>query len=197
MRQMTLKTLMLGFLLITATVTFGQQSWEVDAIPQEKKVAVKLKGNASNVIVRIIDADQNTLVNQTLKGTKTSGQIFNLEKLQPGEYTILVADTREEVEQSLKVTKKDVVLANDAKAYFVPNIRFQNQKLDVSYLNQNLDDVTIRIEDTRGEVVYEDAVEEELLLEKRYDLKGLRNGNYQLIVETPRKSYYKSLAINN
>ncbi len=195
LKLMTEKTLLLFLFLLATTVVSGQ-SWNVEAAPESKKVTVTQIGAVRDWTAKIRNTTGDMLLYEYFNGEKNPGKVFNLENVEPGRYTLTLVDDRGEQDSEIEITEEGVICGDKVAFYPAPNIRFEGQKLDVSFLNQAKEDVQIAIRNNRGDVVFQEEIGESYLLEKRYDLKELARGNYQLVVQTSRKNYYKDLAIN-
>jgi len=195
LKPITEKTMLFLLFLLAATVVSGQ-SWNVTAAPESKKVTVTQIGVVRDWTAKIRNTTGDILLNEYFNGNKNPGKVFNLENVEPGLYTLTLMDERGEQDSEIEITEEGVICGEKTSFFPAPNIRFEDQKLDVSFLNQAKEDVQITIRNNRGDVVFQEEIGESYLLEKRYDLKELARGNYQLVVQTSRKSYYKDLAIN-
>ncbi|MCB0589095.1 MAG: hypothetical protein KDD06_27650, partial [Phaeodactylibacter sp.] len=76
-----------------------------------------------------------------------------------------------------------------------PVIRAEDDFVDVSLFNGRIGDVTINILDSNNEQVFQEKLENVLVVEKRYRLDKLPWGRYTIEVVTPSKSYRKPFEV--
>ncbi len=195
MRHITVNLFLL-FAFVLVAVSGNGQAIEVQPVADQKKMALTLKKASNNMKVRILDEAGHYLVNQPITRADMPGKVFNLEKLRNGTYKLIVTGENMETEQDFAVTNQGVEIKTEPITFYTPSFRYNDQMLDISFMNQSAEAVSISIRNNKGDVVYQDEIKEMRLLEKRYNLDGLATGEYQVVFQTPRKSYYKDLTIN-
>lgn len=160
-----------------------------------KKVSVVLEQLVAPATIWVVDADGILLLEEKTEGTKFA-KVFNLENLPEGSYKVIVTTDRKEIIQPIVLDASTLAINTATREeYFAPFIRVREDAIDVMYLNNRLSDVSVAILDEQGAIVYEEAIENVLKVEKRYKTSDLSKGNYTLRVSTPRKDYYHTVAV--
>jgi len=194
MRHMFEKMMLLIPFLSLGLMVQGQ-TWDVQAMADQKKMKVTLDKASNDMKLRILDEEGHLLVDEAISPSELPGKVFNLEKLAIGPYTLVYSDARVELERDFSVTATGVEIQTGEQAYYKPVFQYRDKKLDVSFFNREKGAVSVKIRNEKGDLVYQDELKESFLLEKRYNLDGLASGNYSVVVQTPRKNYYKELAV--
>lgn len=183
-------------LLALAGVTAAQaQQWKVQQVAGQKKVALVIEDYQQGLEARLENDRGQVLARQEITRDDMPGKIFNLNSLPEGNYRLYVTAGLTTTEQSFQILEHGLLMEGATISY-APSIRLINRKLDVSLMNEAEEDVTISIRDDRGEVIFQDDLQEVFKLEKRYDLAQLDRGVYQLVVNTSGKQYYKRIDID-
>ena len=191
-----------ALLLATLPAIAGDNDFLPDVMIEKlqygKKVSVELNNLKADATIRIADESGKTLTKSTVASLNGRAvKIFNLEKVNPGQYRFIVSMSSKEVLQPFEVTAADIIINADARqVYFAPTIRIGDDFVDVSWLNTRISDVTVKIQTPEGKPVFEDELSNILKVERRYNLSQLRRGDYTVVVKTPYKSHFEQLIID-
>lgn len=191
-----------ALLLATLPVFAGDNGFLPDVLIEKlqygKKVSVELNNLKADATIRIADEGGQTLSKSTVASLNGRAvKIFNLEKVEPGQYRFIVSMASKEVLQPFEVTEEDLLINGDERqVYLVPTIRIGDDFVDVSWLNSRISDVTVKIQTPEGKAVFEDELSNILKVERRYNLSQLRRGDYMVVVTTPYKSHFEQLIID-
>lgn len=165
-------------------------------IPAEKKISLFIEGLNEEAKILLTDIDGQVLLSQETNGEKEFARVFNLNQLPRGEYFITVRTSLKEVVQPISLTGTEVLVNTEKKReFFTPVIRAEDDFVDVSLFNGRIGDVTINILDSNNEQVFQEKLENVLVVEKRYRLDKLPWGRYTIEVVTPSKSYRKPFEV--
>ena len=165
-------------------------------IPAEKKISLFIEGLNEEAKILLTDIDGQVLLSQETNGEKEFAKVFNLNQLPRGEYFITVRTSLKEVVQPISLTGTEVLVNTEKKReFFTPVIRAEDDFVDVSLFNGRIGDVTINILDSNNEQVFQEKLENVLVVEKRYRLDKLPWGRYTIEVVTPSKSYRKPFEV--
>ena len=165
-------------------------------IPAEKKISLFIEGLNEEAKILLTDIDGQVLLSQETNGEKEFARVFNLNQLPRGEYFITVRTSLKEVVQPISLTGTEVLVNTEKKReFFTPVIRAEDDFVDVSLFNGRIGDVTVNILDSNNEQVFQEKLENVLVVEKRYRLDKLPWGRYTIEVVTPSKSYRKPFEV--
>jgi hypothetical protein len=152
---------------------------------------VRIAANAKYVIVNlgdvqkeeisivIMDADQNTLLSETVKNVKGFTKKYNLSRLEDGQYKMIVTKKTIKTTQLFSIEKGTVKMSSeDKKEKFLPTLNFHDNKLDVNVLLGNYSNIIVKLYDNEGQAVLNESHLAEFQLNKRYDLSKLSAGVY-------------------
>lgn len=194
------KTIQLTIVLFTvasmAMANDALPSITLKNIPAEKKISLFIEGLNEEAKILLTDIDGQVLLSQETNGEKEFAKVFNLNQLPRGEYFITVRTSLKEVVQPISLTGTEVLVNTEKKReFFTPVIRAEDDFVDVSLFNGRIGDVTINILDSNNEQVFQEKLENVLVVEKRYRLDKLPWGRYTIEVVTPSKSYRKPFEV--
>lgn len=168
-------------------------------IPAEKKFSLSIEGlnESENVAIVLTDINGQVLLREEAKGGKQFAKIFNLNQLPAGEYFISIRTSLQETVQPISLTQAEVLVdTGKRKEFFSPVIKVANSDhVDVSLFNGRLADVKVNILDYQNRPVFQEKLENVLLVQKRYRLDKLPWGQYTIEVVTPTHTYSKSFNI--
>jgi hypothetical protein len=189
-----MKTLFTAILLFFAAQSFaslpGLPEIEIASIGVSKKVKVTIANLKADAKVAISDSKGTILISEKIeKGT--FGRIYNLELLPDGLYTVGVQTNLKEVEQPLMITKGDIAInAEQRRERLLPFVKLNQKVVNVMMLNTRITDVTVKIKNDAGELLLTENLGNVVKVEKSYNIAALDRGKYQVIIETPDRTFY-------
>lgn len=165
-------------------------------VPSEKKFTLSIEGLKDNAEIILTDESGQILLSQETNGQPAFAKVFNLSQLPEGEYFLTVSTSLTETVQPLTLNETGVLFDSGKKReFFKPVIRVAEGYVDVSLFNGRIGDVSVRIFDHKNEMVFQEKLDNVLVVEKRYRLSQLPWGNYSIEVATPSKTYYKAFDV--
>lgn len=166
---------------------------EIAKVGVSKKIKVTITDLKADAEVSITDISGYQLISETIeKGG--FGKLYNLELLPEGTYTVSVQTGLKEVEQPITINKSDIdIHVNQRREFLLPFVKLDQKIVNVMMLNKRLTDVTVMIKDQNGELLFTEDLGNVVKVEKRYNLAALDKGTYQVIIETPEKTYYREV----
>lgn len=183
---------------IAATAVFGADAPEVSfvPIPAEKKFSLSINNLKEEAKIRLQDEEGIILLEEQIQEEGSYSKIYNLNNLPEGTYYMSIRTRTKETVQPLQLTEQGVnVDVNKRKSFFSPVIRSTNDHVDISLYNGKIADVKVSILDAGRDVVYEESLENVLLVQKRYSTKKLKWGNYIMLVKTPNDVYQHAFEV--
>ena len=165
-------------------------------IPAEKKFSLSIEGLKGRAGITLTDISGQVLLSQETEGEKEFAKVFNLSQLPAGEYFLTVSTSLRETVQPITLTETEVLVDyNKKREFFSPVIQVKGEHIDVSMFNGRIGNVTINILDHNNEPVFQEKLENVLVVEKRYNLDQLHWGRYSIEVITPSKTYNKAFQV--
>ncbi|MCB0548050.1 MAG: T9SS type A sorting domain-containing protein [Phaeodactylibacter sp.] len=165
-------------------------------IPAERKFSLSIEGLTEKAEITLSDIDGQVLLSQKTEGQKEFAKVFNLNQLPSGDYFLTVATSLRETVQPITLTETEVLVDyNKKREFFSPVIQVKGEHIDVSMFNGRIGNVTINILDHNNETVFQEKLENVLVVEKRYNLDQLHWGRYSIEVITPSKTYNKAFQV--
>ena len=151
-------------------------------------------GKTAEII--LTDIDGQVLLSQDTEGKKAFAKVFNLSELPSGDYFLTVRTSLRETVQPIALTKTEVLVYPERKReFYSPVIRVEKQHVDVSLFNGRIGNVTVNILDNNNAQVFQEKLENVLVVEKRYNLNQLPWGRYTIEVVTESNTYYKAFSV--
>ena len=194
------KIIQLTILLLSVTSMMAANdnlpSITLKNIPAEKKFSLSIDGLKETAEIILTDIDGQVLLSQDTEGKKAFAKVFNLSELPSGDYFLTVRTSLRETVQPIALTKTEVLVYPERKReFYSPVIRVEKQHVDVSLFNGRIGNVTVNILDNNNERVFQEKLENVLVVEKRYNLNQLPWGRYTIEVVTGSNTYYKAFSV--
>jgi SpoU rRNA methylase family enzyme len=184
------------FTALTVGATDGIPSITMEAVTNQKKVAVQIENLNIAATLEVLDAEGMVLIKRKVSATDNFQQLFAVDALPAGEYRIVITTPTAETVQPFEVTKDAVELKDwKRKVYYAPTVRKVDQYFDVNWMNGRLGDLTVSIINEDGELVFKDIIANVFKVEKRYHTDKLDKGAYTLQLKTAHKTYYETLTV--
>ena len=160
----------------------------------EKKISFEAKRVQGTATVSLLNEDQVQLFAQTWKDQSSIGKIFDLEALPNGKYAIQLETETTEIVQPFRIEKGRVQLKDSERVVrYVPIVAKTGEYISLSWLNDEMSNLKIEIEDDSGSLVLEEKLRGVLKVARRYDISRLESGNYLVKVKTKAKTYYTEI----
>jgi hypothetical protein len=131
------------------------------------------------ITIRLVDENENSLVNETVKNVNGFTKKYNLSRLENGAYKMIITKKTIRTVQPFTILNGEIKMSSeDKKEKFLPAISFINDKLDVNVLLGNYSNIIVKLFDNEGREVMTDKHLAEFKLHKRYNLSNLQAGVY-------------------
>ncbi|HKK75488.1 MAG TPA: hypothetical protein VJ953_10475 [Saprospiraceae bacterium] len=192
-----MKTLFTAILLFFAAQSFaslpGLPEIDIATVGVSKKVKVTIGNLKTDATIAISDSKGVVLISETIeKGT--FGKIYNLELLPDGIYTVGVQTTLKEVEQPLLIKQGNIAINNEQRReQLLPFVKLDQKVVNVMMLNNRITDVTVMIKNDNGDLLLTENLGNVVKVEKSYNIAALDRGRYQVIIETPKRTFYREV----
>jgi hypothetical protein len=187
--------------LMTATMVFFTAallanpvvppSIEIAPVGVEKKMKVVLKNLKEATSIQLTDRNGAILINEKTEDPSYA-KLFNLQLLKAGLYTLNIQTGQKEIEQPIQITDISLEInPKQRKEFLSPMVTLDQKVVNVMMLNRRLTDVKVYLRDEAGHILYQEDLGSVIRIEKRLDVASLERGSYQLVISTPRKTYYE------
>ena len=183
--------LLLAVVLFTNTVNakllpmsyFDKTEVTVSAVKKVLSVRISDAEN-TDATISIQNTEGVEIFTESLVGKAASLRKYNLQKLEIGQYTLIVKRKRSKLIQpfSVNIENIDVQMATRETLY-TPTVVLKDRKLDVSAVSFGKPGISLTITDNLGTIVFEEK-SNIAILQKRYNLSKLPNGAYIVEVVT-------------
>ncbi len=147
------------------------------------------------VTVKILDANDNTLMNETIKNKADVIKKYNMTQLANGSYEMIITKQSSRINQPFSIKNGNVMLSEtDKKETFFPVFTLKNDKLDVNAFSGHYGKITVSMLNEEGNKIFSETSDNVFLLHKRYDVSKLFHGNYKVEVLVGNEVYYYDLS---
>ncbi|MEL7122451.1 MAG: hypothetical protein AAFO07_23600 [Bacteroidota bacterium] len=191
---LTLSLFLMTVLTVNATTTSTVEV-KVTQIGKTKTALVEITGISAESIIRLKDENDVVLLQQVANGTEFN-KAFNFSQLTDATYDLIVTTQTRELVQPIKVAD-DQITANPSKmkTYYSPVVNVHESLIDLSWFNGKISSMKVQITDLNGSIVFADDIKNVFKVEKRYNMKQFRRGDYVVVIETPYKRYYENITL--
>ncbi len=195
-----MKNVIAIILLLGISLTaYAQNGIKVRALNDGKKVVLTVSEATPDLTVELINEKGELQRIDRVNAADGYQKILNMEKLENGNYDLVVHTMQKEVVFPMVIEEKSIVIDENAKEqYFKPVVaKTADNAFDVSYLNGKITDVSVSITDADGVAVYKEVFDNIIKLQKRFKLEAFKSGEYTVAIKTPARSYYRKVALDD
>jgi len=155
---------------------------------------LSLEDVAEQTSVRILDQEGFTWVEEKIAASGQFKKVFNLESLPFGSYTLIIKSSFNEIVQPLIVSNKELILDESKRTeYFQANLLQKRKNVKLSLMNPTNSEVRVFVINSKGMVLYQDAIKDQRVIDQNYNLKHLPPGKYTLVVDNAHETFIKNI----
>jgi hypothetical protein len=183
-----MKTIKLAFTvaaLAAATIANAVEKPKMNVVPLNSERAIVSVTNVNPAIFEVsIEAENGDMVyyKQTSEPVTDFKQIYDFKNLAQGKYVLNLQVNNTKVMNDFQVSGKGIEVG-ESKVRFAPYFEFKNDELKLSYLNFDQENLKLYFYDNEG-LVYETKLGRDFNITTGYDLSGLKNGNYRVVLSS-------------
>jgi hypothetical protein len=183
-----MKTIKLAFTvaaLAAATIATAVEKPKMNVVPLNSERAVVSVTNVNPAIFEVsIEAENGDMVyyKQTSEPVTDFKQVYDFKNLAQGKYVLNLQVNNTKVMNDFQVSGKGIEVG-ESKVRFAPYFDFKNDELKLSYLNFDQENLKLYFYDNEG-LVYETKLGRDFNITTGYDLSGLENGNYRVVLSS-------------
>jgi len=78
-----------------------------------------------------------------------------------------------------------------------PYFSKKGDRVILTLLNVDLDDVRIKVVDYTGRILYTEVIEDEMVIEKAFNFENAYNGEYRVVVEQDGEKFIEKIKVNS
>jgi hypothetical protein len=183
-----MKTIKLAFTvaaLAVATIATAVEKPKMNVIPLNSERAIVSVTNENSAIFEVsIEAENGDLVyyKQTSEPVTDFRQVYDFKNLAEGKYVLNLQINDTKVMNDFRISGKGIEIG-ESKVRFAPYFNFKNNELKLSYLNFDQENLKLYFYNNEG-LVYESKLGRDFNITTGYDLSGLKNGNYRVVLSS-------------
>lgn len=179
--------------LMFGTLTISANEKENNTV-NVKKVKVAFNAVKKGHVISIKSAYGITVYKTEIKENGSFSKVFDLSKLEEGNYTTELEKEFEIIVKSFSVTNGTAVFKNE-KTVFKPVIRTENDLVLISKINFNEEPIKIALY-YDNEVIYSETTEDaQNVLNRVYKISTEIKGDYKVVIKTNERSFTKEFNI--
>lgn len=161
---------------------------------ENKKLIVRMENmQANNVNLTIIDPRGAVIHRDRINTKLEKVKKYDLNKLEPGTYTMIIDDLMKVEKLAIKLTANGVDFGNaHAEITYKPTVWLNSDKtVDFNLMTLGKSaDVFIKLD---NKILYEAHFAHQTTVEKKFNLKSLASGKYTMVINTNGETFYRYL----
>lgn len=183
-----MKTIKLAFTvaaLTVATIANAVEKPKMNVVPINSERAIVSVTNENPAIFEVsIKAENGDMVyyKQTSEPVTDFKQVYDFKNLADGKYVLNLQVNDTKVINDFQVSGKGIEVG-ESKVRFAPYFDYKNNELKLSYLNFDQENLKLYFYNNEG-LVYESKLGRDFNITTGYDLSGLKNGNYRVVLSS-------------
>jgi len=186
----TIKFLSTVLAVAVVAVATAVEKPKMNVVPlTPDRAVVSILNDNPAVFELSITAENGEMVyyKQSTKPLNSYQKVYDFTELENGDYTLTlkVNDTR--LSKSFEVASSGIYVG-DSKLRFDPYFAYDGDVLKLSYLNFDGEKYTLNIYNKDG-LVYKSKLGSEFNMVSGYDLSGLTNGTYDVVLSSMNNEY--------
>ena len=195
MKTIIKKYLVVIIMLVTYINYANEKATSINTI-DGKKVRVEFKAVKKGHTLSIKDEGGTVIYSQEIKNSGNFSQIFDLSKLEEGNYTT-------ELEKDYEITVKyftvldSIISFNKEKTIFKPVIRAENNLVLISKIAFNKAPLKVSLY-YNDELILSETITtkaSETILNKVYKISNKKEGDYKVVIKSNDRTYIKDFSI--
>ncbi len=156
---------------------------------EDQKVLVAFESLIPGQIsLTLTDSDERVVYYKSTFSPKAEYRgIYNLSELQDGAYTLSVNSGDARISRNIEIKNKELAFSDPVFGN-TPVFSLNKQLLDISFLNNQLKNVSVQIF-RNNSLVYASQLGDGLVVQNRFDLSRLPGGDYRVYLVSGNDTY--------
>ena len=190
----TIKKYLVVVMMLGTLINYANENKNSLNTIDGRRVKVEFKTVKKGHTLSIKDESGIVMYSQEIIKPGNYSQIFDLSKLQKGNYTT-------ELEKDFEITIKSFsvldgqILFKDEKTIFKPVVRIKDNLILISKMNFEKEPLKIVLYYNDEIILSENTTDSDDIINRVYRISKKRRGNYKVIINTDNRTYKKDFNI--
>ncbi len=186
----TISRVLATLAVLLATTSYGADIPKLNIVPVEAEKALVAFESESPALFEITIQKVNGEIVYYKKSKKPLNeyrQVFDFSTSGPGTYRVCISDGEKCISRDMEVTHKKI-LVGGAICFYEPYFNFQDNRLNVSFLNTGTREVLLSIYQD-NEFLTRLKMGNDLTIQKYIDFSKLEKGEYDVVLDDGYNHY--------
>jgi len=184
----------MAFMFATVVGMAKEPNFSLVSNEHAKGLIFKLDAQSNKTTLKFLDKEEHIIYRENFSNGIFSKKI-DLKLIENGIYSFVMENELRSVVYTIDVNSTGVKIIERIE-HNKPFFRKKGDLVYVNLLNVNTDDVVIEVYDNNGEILFNEIIENSLIIGKVFNFKKAKNGNYTVIVKDKGTSYYKNIIVD-
>ena len=194
MKKILKLTTVMAFMFATVVGMAKEPNFSLVSNEHAKGLIFKLDAQSNKTTLKFLDKEEHIIYRENFSNGIFSKKI-DLKLIENGIYSFVMENELRSVVYTVDVNSMGVKIIERIEKN-KPFFRKKGDLVYVNLLNVNTDDVVIEVYDNNGEILFNEIIENSLIVGKVFNFKKAKNGNYTVIVKDKSTSYYKNIIVD-
>jgi len=196
-----IKTIAQAALVIVALLTsYNASAYEGDSIVIHNHAGIKrVKIDVLNIdtpfSLTIREKNGVILHKERVKSSAQFSKIFNMSELADGEYILEIKSVKGKQTRTFFVEGANVLTKDSADSKNTASFVVNKNTMLLSYINGSKDYSYLQLLNANGDVVFEDHLNNLLVIQRQYNLSKLTKGSYTAKLYSGNQSYVSEFCV--
>ena len=147
--------------------------------------------NQQTIHVKIVTANQEVVIDETVKNQTELMKQYNVSTLENGSYNLVITKKNSRITQPFSIENGQLKLSeNDKKVKYLPVFTQKNNQFDVNVFLGYVGTITVNVFDEDQHTVFTQAYTDVSFLHKRFSLNNTAEGVYKIAVTAGDETFY-------
>ena len=161
---------------------------------EDKKLFLVLEDVSAETSVLIQDQAGSIFLTEKVPVSGTYEHTFSLDELPSGAYALVVRSNNQETVWPITVAANSLTMDEEGRTTYLPTVLSQKRRhMQLSLLNPSRGTVSVFVFDKMGMIRYQDSMNDEPVIDKKFNLKQLPAGRYTVVVQNANRTFTRQL----
>ena len=172
---------------------------EILPIQHQKMFLLEFQTQGSGVInLKILNAQEQIIFSEEIASEKSFEKKFNLSELKSGKYALYIEDEYKITTQPLEVSSTGIEMNTQIRKVINKPSVYLNTKhrhLDINWTMNQKGGFSMSLSGKSSTPFFENKLENQKDIHRRYDLSGLIPGEYHLTIKNEDYTYHRTIRV--